>query len=84
MNYMEHTEAWLDDRLRLVCAVGATGDEDADAIIADVKREIQGKIRESYRNGKRVRAPRGGLMWKIICAVQREVGRQVSHAPRHR
>ena len=81
MNYLNEVDSWLEDRLRLVNA----SVEDADAVIADVKREIKDKILESYRNGQNGRGKgASGVVKDMGRAVGREVVRQVTQAPRQR
>ncbi len=79
LNYMIELDAWLEDRLRMINA----DRDDIDGVIADVKREIKGKILESYRNGQRGRTSRPrGVVKDVGRAVGREVVRQVTDAPR--
>ena len=81
MNYLNEIDSWLEDRLRLVNA----SIEDIDVVIADVKRDIKGKILESYRNGQDGRGKRpSGVVKDMGRAVGREVVRQATEAPRQR
>jgi len=54
MGYLNLIDPWLEERLRLVNSACV----DTDAVIADVKRQIKGKILESYRNGQGGRGKR--------------------------